>query len=416
MISLLKALHTPPWPPSTAIAPALDKCQPIEEERTPYYAPKRFYPAYLGEILNDRYQVATKVGYGTNSTVWLARDLHQLRWSADRYVAVKINAVDRAGKKVAETELRNMQLISKSNPRHEGRHFVRTLLDSFTLSGTYNEHICLVFEPLREPIWLLNERFKGNVIPSGILKIMVQMLLHGLDYLHTECHIVHTDLKPDNIMVRLEDKSILERDARDEMENPLPQKKYDDRTIYLSRNNYGQPGTVTGIVSITDFGHSVRGDDSNHGCIQAEVYRAPEVILEAGWTYSGDIWNLGVMLWDSLENKTLFEAVDPLKSTYDDRTHLAHITALLGPPPQDFLALGKRTSMFYDPEGKLKGTDLTPQNFTLESSVSKIDGQDKRMFLAFVSRMLTWQPEDRSTAKELLSDPWLRAGFAGKNK
>lgn len=104
------------------------------------------------------------------------------------------------------------------------------------------------------------------------------------------------DLKPDNIMVRLEDKSMLERDARDEMENPLPQKKYNDRTIYLSRNNYGQPATVTGIVSITDFGHSVQGDDSNNGCIQAEVYRAPEVILEAGWTYSADIWNLGVMV------------------------------------------------------------------------------------------------------------------------
>ncbi|KAI4212365.1 MAG: hypothetical protein LQ351_004935 [Letrouitia transgressa] len=140
------------------------------------------------------------------------------------------------------------------------------------------------------------------------------------------------------------------------------------------------------------------------------------MILEAGWTYSADIWNLGVMLWDSLENKTLFEVVDPLKSDYDDQTHLAYITALLGPPPQDFLALGKRTSMFYDPEGKLKGTDLTPQIFSLESSISKIDGQDKRMFLAFVSRMLTWQPEDRSTAKELLSDPWLRADFPGENK
>ena len=97
-------------------------------------------------------------------------------------------------------------------------------------------------------------------------------------------------------MVRLENKSMLERDARDEMENPFPQKKYDDRTIYLSRNNYGQPATVTGIVSITDFGDSVRGDDSNNGCIQAEVYRAPEVILDAGWTYSADIWNLGVMV------------------------------------------------------------------------------------------------------------------------
>ena len=67
------------------------------------------------------------------------------------------------------------------------RSQIRGMKDD-TLSG----HICLVFEPLREPIWLLNERFEGNTIPSEILKIMVQMLLHGLDYLHTECHIVHT--------------------------------------------------------------------------------------------------------------------------------------------------------------------------------------------------------------------------------
>ena len=103
-------------------------------------------------------------------------------------------------------------------------------------------------------------------------------------------------------MVRLEDKSILAKDARDEFENPLPQKKYDDRTIYLSRNNYGQPKSVTGIVSITDFGQSARGEVSNNGCIQADVYRAPEVILAAGWTYSADIWNLGVMVEISSPN------------------------------------------------------------------------------------------------------------------
>jgi serine/threonine-protein kinase SRPK3 len=105
-----------------------------------------------------------------------------------------------------------------------------------------------------------------------------------------------TDLKPDNIMVRLEDKSILERDAHDEFDNPLPQKKCADRTIYLSRNNYGQPTSITGIISIVDFGLSVTGDGPHNGCIQAEPYRAPEVILDAGWTYSSDIWNLGVMV------------------------------------------------------------------------------------------------------------------------
>lgn len=106
-----------------------------------------------------------------------------------------------------------------------------------------------------------------------------------------------TDLKPDNIMVKIEDQSILDRDVQDEFHNPLPQKRCSDgRTIYLSRNNYGQPLATTGIIRITDFDLSVRGDVPNSGCIQAEVYRAPEVIVDAGYTYSADIWSLGVMV------------------------------------------------------------------------------------------------------------------------
>lgn len=66
-----------PWPSSTAIAPRLDNDQLVEEELTPYYDPSRFYPAQLGDVLNDRYQLATKLGHGTSSTVWLARDLNQ---------------------------------------------------------------------------------------------------------------------------------------------------------------------------------------------------------------------------------------------------------------------------------------------------------------------------------------------------
>ena len=66
--------------------------------------------------------------------------------------------------------------------------------------------------------------------------------------------------------------------------------------------------------------------------------------------------------------------------------------------------------------GKLKGTGLIPQNFSLESSISKIEGQDKSMFVEFVSRMLTWRPENRSTAEELLNHPWLRADFPRNNR
>lgn len=97
-------------------------------------------------------------------------------------------------------------------------------------------------------------------------------------------------------MVRLEDNSMLNRAAQGEYDEPLPQKSCGDRKIYLSRNNFGQPRKTPGIVSITDFGLSRGGNVINYDCIQAEVYRAPEVILDAGWTYSADIWSLGVMV------------------------------------------------------------------------------------------------------------------------
>lgn len=112
-------------------------------------------------------------------------------------------------------------------------------------------------------------------------------------------------------MVKFEDTSILERDARDEYDHPLPQKHVDGRIIYLSRNNYGQPKTPTGVIQITDFDLSVLGNVPRTGCIQAEVYRAPEVILDAGYSYSADIWSLGVMVGAIHSMFSLFPVSSP---------------------------------------------------------------------------------------------------------
>jgi serine/threonine-protein kinase SRPK3 len=59
---------------SSAIAPPLSHSVLIEEEKTPSYHADRFYPIHLGQVLSERYQIATKLGYGASSTVWLARD------------------------------------------------------------------------------------------------------------------------------------------------------------------------------------------------------------------------------------------------------------------------------------------------------------------------------------------------------
>ena len=205
----LKALRLQPLPLSPVIASRLSPSHAIEEEETPHYRADRFYPARLGQVLHGRYQIATKLGHGASSIVWLARDLHRLfpsfsgswayltisswRWSKERYVAIKINASSHHSRHdSADNELAILKRISQTNPRHRGWHFVRKLLDSFTVDGVSEKHSCLVFEPLREPLWLYCKRFVGDVIPPIRLKIMLQMILHGLVYLHSECQVIHT--------------------------------------------------------------------------------------------------------------------------------------------------------------------------------------------------------------------------------
>ena len=48
---------------------------PLEEENLPDYDEDAFYPMALGDVLVGRYQVVGKLGFGTSSTVWLARDM-----------------------------------------------------------------------------------------------------------------------------------------------------------------------------------------------------------------------------------------------------------------------------------------------------------------------------------------------------
>lgn len=105
------------------------------------------------------------------------------------------------------------------------------------------------------------------------------------------------DLKPDNILLGIENQTVIEDMVNHEADEPTPRKMEGSRAIYLSRN-FGDPQSPPGRPKIADFGLAVRGDVPqlhNHP-IQADLFQAPEAILRAGWTYSVDMWNLGVMV------------------------------------------------------------------------------------------------------------------------
>jgi serine/threonine protein kinase len=181
----------------------------VDEERCPGYSSEDFYPATPGDVLADRYRVLVKIGWGTGSTVWLAEDARRsvmpfrppilrgsrnsqpsrYRWQSQRIAVLKIN---NRSSHVANHERDIEDHIARTNPSHRGHGILRTCFESFEVNGPEGKHLCLAYEPMREPIWMFQRRFAHQKLPLSIVKAYLQILLAGLDYLHSECNIVHT--------------------------------------------------------------------------------------------------------------------------------------------------------------------------------------------------------------------------------
>jgi serine/threonine-protein kinase SRPK3 len=62
--------------------------------------------------------------------------------------------------------------------------------------------------------------------------------------------------------------------------------------------------------------------------------------------------------------------------------------------------------LIYLTTGNWQGAAEVPK-LNLEEVEKRLDGEEKKLFLDFVRKMLKWKPEERSSAKDLLDDLWL---------
>jgi len=61
--------------------------------------------------------------------------------------------------------------------------------------------VCMAFEVLGSNLLTLIRQYRHRGIPLSIVKRIVKQILLGLEYLHDKCHIIHTDLKPEVIII-----------------------------------------------------------------------------------------------------------------------------------------------------------------------------------------------------------------------
>ena len=161
-----------------------------------------------------------KLGYGHFSTAWLALDTKY-----GSYVAIKIQKAAQQYIDAAYDEVEILQELGKHNfdkewidslkeyykDEPEKLNDIETtenskvvqLLNSFIYHGQNGRHFCMVFEIVGVTLLELIKRYNYKGIPLPYIRIITKQILVGLDFLHRMCHIIHTDLKPENVLVCL---------------------------------------------------------------------------------------------------------------------------------------------------------------------------------------------------------------------
>ena len=203
-----------------------------EDEGIPDYKIGGYHPVHIGETMIERYVIVQKLGWGHFSTVWLARDTMyntyvalKVQKSASHYQEAaydEVEILDVVSARAFDTDwVKDVNRIKADEPEYakkggysmEDCHTVQ-LLNSFLHNGPNGQHFIMVFEILGVNLLEIMKRYDYKGIPMPIVRRMTKQVLIGLDYLHRKCRIIHTDLKPENVIVSLTKQQLQEIHSR----------------------------------------------------------------------------------------------------------------------------------------------------------------------------------------------------------
>lgn len=198
------------------------------------------------------------------------------------------------------------------------------------------------------------------------------------------------DVHAGNLLIGIDDESQLAEFEEAELTRPSSRKVVDGINIHVSQFLLESFGPLY----LCDLGEARIGNQ-HVGIAMPIQYRAPEVILSMPWGHSVDMWSVGLLVWlllslfpsihlsflsssstlsptsfltfffqhlmyclyqawDLLEPDSLFQLYDANDPALNEAHHLANMTALLGPPPSEFLKGSSKSREYWDEKGKSK--------------------------------------------------------------
>ncbi|KAK1767745.1 kinase domain-containing protein [Phialemonium atrogriseum] len=389
--------------------PTMSTRRPLYEhiddvERLDYYRPGGYHPIQIGDRFQDRYQIVHKLGYGSYSTIWLARDEQMAK-----YVAIKVGTADYGSKEV--------ELLSRISPsgvenREFGRNLIPLVLGRFNIDGPNGTDPCFVTAPARCSLADAAQAADYSPFQLHVARSLSAQLAMAVVYIH-ELGYVHGDLHMGNILLQLPKLDCLStKQLYDEFDPPDPEPvvRVDKQpltspsipTHVYSPVWLGKPGDEVSLpesrILLADFGTAFcPAEEPRFESYTPLQSRLPEVRFEPTESLSEpflDSWLFGP----------------------DDAT--ADQVDALGPMPDEWWEAWEGRSKHFIGNGKPKeGREVWTFDQRFEDTIQaprrrkETEGMDKEerdALFEMVRGMLVFRPGDRLSASQVLRTEWMR--------
>jgi serine/threonine-protein kinase SRPK3 len=345
------------------------------------------------KVLNNRYLLLKKIGYGSFSSVWLTMD-----WNDKKYYALKIYNDDDYEEGIGEIKI--LKIIKKL-----GSKYLMSMIDYFIYEIKINRknnktkkeeliknrHPCIVFELMAGSLYDVGKyHYEKNGIPIELIEKIYPQITEGILLLHKKLEIIHGDIKPENILVKGYSYEIaqyincvneLHLDLLyNEVKSLEELCKYSsDKIDNLEINDdiFIEQKYLDNIeICITDFGSTIHRKNFSSDEIQTRYYRSPEILLQLKHGYPCDIWAIGCMLFEIITGKILF---NPEKDDIRDRDyhHLLLITKYIGRIPKFMIDSSPKKREYYLKYNLKHDQNVVQEKYILNELSKKISDQNK---------------------------------------
>jgi len=292
----------------------------------------------------------------------------------EKVIALKvIKNVDKY-REAAKLEIKVLDKIAQKDPNDE------SLCIKLQSWFEYHGHICLAFERLGKSVFDFMKENNYQKYPMHQVMHISHQLISAVKFLHG-IRLAHTDLKPENML--------------------FVDSGYD---VYWNENLHQELRILRNSeIKLIDFGSATFDWEHHSTIVSTRHYRAPEVVLELGWSFPCDIWSIGCIMFELYAGNTLFQ-------THDNREHLAMMESTFGKIPEDMVEKTKK--MKYFRKGKLDWDETSPDGLYVRDNCKPLieyallKGETDQRFIDLLEKLLEYDPGKRYTAREALRHPY----------